>query len=199
MPLCFIIYRMLRPGLPAKSTLTLRIPPALATSSNSSNIPPMIVSSPSGRISTVFKGLEGRGQRQGPKGRKHLLYCLVETSASAEQRAFEQTDAFTSSRDRVTRPTNPACGPVAVVAVVAALGLNLGGGEGLDSARKSMLPAGQTCRWRSAWQMTPRAPMGSSISDHDEIQTPDRYMPHANASEAEPQKHTMGNDPVESC
>ena len=32
--------------------------------------------------------VQGRGERQGPKGRQHLLvYCLVETSATAEQHA----------------------------------------------------------------------------------------------------------------
>ena len=84
--------------------------------------------------------------------------------------------------------------PVAAVAAVAALG----GGEGLDSARKSMLPAGRSCRWSSAWRMTPRAPIGSSTPDHDEIPICDRYIPQANASEAEPQEQTMGNDSVES-
>ena len=39
--------------------------------------------------------------------------------------------------------------------------------------------------------------MGSSFPDHDEIPIPDRYMPQANASEAEPQEQTMGNDSVE--
>ena len=44
---------------------------------------------------------------------------------------------------------------------------------------------------------TPRGLLGSSLPDHDEIPIPDRYIPQANASEAEPQEQAMGNDLVE--
>ena len=44
---------------------------------------------------------------------------------------------------------------------------------------------------RDGW--TPRAPLGSSLSVRNEIQIPDRYMPQANVSEAEPQKQAMWN------
>ena len=107
--------------------------------------------------------------------------------APAQSCAFERTNAFTSSHDWVTHPTNFAGGGCHCV----------GGGEGLESARKSMIAGGRICRRRSAlcdgWTL--RAPLGSSLPKHD-----DRYMQQANASEVEavePQQQAMGNDSVE--
>ena len=47
---------------------------------------------------------------------------------------------------------------------------------------------------RDGW--TPRATLGSSLPVHDEIPIPDRYMPQANVSEAEPHKQAMWNGRV---
>ena len=44
---------------------------------------------------------------------------------------------------------------------------------------------------RDGW--TPRAPLGSSLPAHEEIPIPDRYMPQANVSEADPQRQAMWN------
>ena len=114
-----------------KSTLTRKIPPAapgcrasLASSSNISNVPLMISSLSSGRIS---------------KGRQHLriLPCENPASAAAEQHASVRANqCLTSSRNWVTHPTKSAYGGCRCV----------GDWEGLVTALNRMLPAGRTLR-----------------------------------------------------
>ena len=82
-----------------KSTRTRSIPPALATSSNRANIPLLISSSPSGRISTVL----------GVKGRRAASISWYTASSKpicrcgAARPRLSEPHAFTSLRDWVTQ------------------------------------------------------------------------------------------------
>ena len=125
------MYLTWRPGWPHLRSERVRGPlgyllPWPLRQTLSQNIPLMISSSQSGRVSTLFRGGED------VKGRQHLLLCcLVELSAPRSSTpAFERTHSLTSSRDDwATHPTNPAGGCCRGCHSV-------GGGEGLESARR---------------------------------------------------------------
>ena len=184
-----------------RSALNL-IPPALATSSNHSDIPLMISSSPSGRISTVFKG--GRASRaEGPPASPGLQTALgTDVTAApilpcrnpcrcgvAGPRLSEPwTSAFTWSGDWVTPPDQVCQWRLwrrwrRLRARVGTKG-DSPWGPNLQVAR---------CVTHSS---PGPGPFGSSLPEHDEILILDVYMPvmpQANVYQAEPPKQAMWN------
>ena len=117
---------------PAKSTRTLRIPPAWSLRQTSQT---SLSWSPRRSLAgSVLCSREGSASRaEGPPASPDILPCwnLKPPPLLSSTTAFERTyhDACTSSRDWVTHPTNSAGGCCCGCRGV-------GGGEGLDSGRK---------------------------------------------------------------